>query len=108
MPQRVRSLNEERTKSSVNVAVWVEQKMKQRGFVQNEPIIVLVIFGVLCLIIGLRLGAALRWPWVSGLTAGAGLFGLGVGVFALYVWGSIVQEKRIAERRKHEKSSAED
>jgi len=77
----------------------VKKVKRRRGFVQNEPFIVLALFGVLCLLMASVGGAAFRLPWYWGLTAGAGFFALGLGAFFLYVHVSMVQEERAAKTK---------
>lgn len=80
---------------------------QQRGFVQNEPFIILALFAIFCFILCGAFGAALHWAWSWRVIAGAALFGLGVGAFLLYVWVSIVREKRSVREQKEKEQEGQ-
>lgn len=76
------------------------KQQRQQGFAQNEPLIVLSIFGIFCLVLAAAVGTAFHWAWIWQLVAGISLFGMLTGVFALVVHVSVAQERRNTVQQK--------
>jgi hypothetical protein len=81
------------------------KQMRQQGFAQNEPIIVLLIFAVLCLTLAIAVGAKFHWLWIWRMVAGVSLFGMLIGIFAFGVHVSAIQENRTIAQQKQPPSN---
>lgn len=76
------------------------KQQRQQGFAQNEPLIVLSVFGIFCLALAAAVGTVFHWAWIWRLVAGVSLFGMLTGVFALFVHVSLAQERRTTMQQK--------